>query len=132
MEEGASAALPDDELGLVVGEPSTFRFFASTSRKDDVAGTLVDPDAAALIELAPVEQEVEVSGARAAGDVVPVALTAHVTEVGTLERGARPATAPAAGSSSTRCASRRAATADRRYAPGQEACMTFEIRYCVM
>ncbi|MBZ0231254.1 MAG: Hsp70 family protein, partial [Deltaproteobacteria bacterium] len=85
MEEGASAELPDDELGLVVGEPSTFRFFASSSRKDDVAGTLVEPDTAELIELAPVEQEVEVSGDRKAGEVVPVALTAHVTEVGTLE-----------------------------------------------
>ncbi|MBE7454605.1 MAG: Hsp70 family protein [Kofleriaceae bacterium] len=85
MEEGASAELPDDELGLVVGEPSTFRFFASSSRKDDAAGTLVEPEAAALIELDPVEQEVPVAGDRAAGDVVPVALTAHVTEVGTLE-----------------------------------------------
>ena len=85
MEEGASAELPDDELGLVVGEPSTFRFFASSSRKDDVAGALVEPDTAELIELAPVEQEVEVSGDRKAGEVVPVALTAHVTEVGTLE-----------------------------------------------
>jgi hypothetical protein len=85
MEEGASVELPDDELGLVVGEPSTFRFFASTSRKDDGAGALVDPDAAALTELDPVEQEVEAGGSRKAGDVVPVALTAHVTEVGTLE-----------------------------------------------
>ncbi len=85
MEEGASAELPDDELGLVVGEPSTFRFFASSSRKDDVAGAMVDPDAAELVELAPVEQEVEASGDRKAGDVVPVSLTAHVTEVGTLE-----------------------------------------------
>jgi hypothetical protein len=85
MEEGASAELPDDELGLVVGEPSTFRFFASSSRKDDAAGAMVDPDGAELVELAPVEQEVEVSGDRKAGDVVPVALTAHVTEVGTLE-----------------------------------------------
>lgn len=85
MEEGASAELPDDELGLVVGEPSTFRFFASSSRKDDAAGTLVEPEAAELVELDPVEHEVPVAGDRAAGDVVPVALTAHVTEVGTLE-----------------------------------------------
>jgi hypothetical protein len=85
MEEGASVELPDDELGLVVGEPSTFRFFASTSRKDDTAGVLVDPEAADLTELAPVEQEVDAGGNRRPGDVVPVALVAHVTEVGTLE-----------------------------------------------
>ena len=85
MEEGTSADLPDDELGLVVGEPSTFRFFASTSRKDDAVGALVDPEAAELLELDPVEQEIPVGGERRAGDLVPVALTATVTEVGTLE-----------------------------------------------
>ena len=85
MEEGTSADLPDDELGLVVGEPSTFRFFASSSRKDDAVGALVDPEAAELLELDPVEQEVAAGGARRAGDLVPVALTATVTEVGTLE-----------------------------------------------
>ena len=85
MEEGTSADLPDDELWRVVGEPSTFRFFASSSRKDDAVGALVDPEAAELIELDPVEQEVAAAGERRAGDLVPVALTATVTEVGTLE-----------------------------------------------
>lgn len=84
MEEGTSADLPDDDLGLVVGEPSTFRFFASSTRKDDRVGALVEPDAT-LVELAPVEQEIAASGERAAGELVPVALTATVTEVGTLE-----------------------------------------------
>jgi hypothetical protein len=85
MEEGTSADLPDDDLGLVVGEPSTFRFFASSSRKDDPVGALVDPADAELAELDPVEQEIPVGGERRAGDLVPVALTATVTEVGTLE-----------------------------------------------
>ncbi|MEZ4404767.1 MAG: Hsp70 family protein [Kofleriaceae bacterium] len=85
MEEGTSADLPDDDLGLVVGEPTTFRFFASSSRKDDAVGALVEPDAAALVELAPVEQEIPAGGARQTGDLVPVALSAAVTEVGTLE-----------------------------------------------
>ncbi|MBK9032660.1 MAG: Hsp70 family protein [Myxococcales bacterium] len=85
MEEGTSADLPDDELGLVVGEPSTFRFFASSSRKDDPVGALVDPEAAELAELDPVEQEIEAAGERHAGELVPVTLTATVTEVGTLE-----------------------------------------------
>ena len=69
----------------MVGEPSTFRFFASSARKEDPVGALVDPAAAELAELDPVEQEVEASGGRKAGEVVPVTLTAHVTEVGTLE-----------------------------------------------
>jgi hypothetical protein len=84
MEEGSKVALPEDELGLVVGEDVQFRFFASTTRKDP-AGALVEPDEE-LVELAPVEKEIDVGdGGRRAGEVVPVTLESHVTEVGTLE-----------------------------------------------
>ncbi|MEO8844472.1 MAG: Hsp70 family protein [Kofleriaceae bacterium] len=85
LEEGSTVALPDDELGLVVGETSTFRFFAAATRADDPAGALIDADAAGLSELDPVEKLVDVEGDRTAGDLVPVRLEAHVTEVGTLE-----------------------------------------------
>jgi molecular chaperone DnaK (HSP70) len=85
LEEGSTVALPDDELGLVVGETSTFRFFAAATRADDPAGALIDADAAGISELDPVEKLVEVEGDRKAGDLVPVRLESHVTEVGTLE-----------------------------------------------
>jgi molecular chaperone DnaK (HSP70) len=85
LEEGSTVALPDDELGLVVGETSNFRFFAAATRKDDAAGALLDADAPGLAELDPVEKLVEADGERKAGDLVPVRLEAHVTEVGTLE-----------------------------------------------
>jgi molecular chaperone DnaK (HSP70) len=85
LEEGSTVELPDDELGLVVGETAAFRFFASNHRKDDTAGTLVDGDDPSLVELDPVEKEVAVEGDRAPGEVVPVKLESHVTEVGTLE-----------------------------------------------
>jgi molecular chaperone DnaK (HSP70) len=85
LEEGSTVELPDDELGLVVGETSMFRFFAAATRKDDHAGTLIDADAPGLVELDPVEKLVEADGERKAGDLVPVKLEAHVTEVGTLE-----------------------------------------------
>ncbi|HWO24719.1 MAG TPA: Hsp70 family protein [Kofleriaceae bacterium] len=85
LEEGSSVALPDDELGLVVGENVTFRFFAAATRKDDQAGTLIDADTEGLVELDPVEKLVPAEGERRAGDLVPVRLEAHVTEVGTLE-----------------------------------------------
>ena len=85
LEEGQSVALPDDELGLIVGETATFRFFASASRKADAAGALIDADAAGVVELDPVEKLVEAEGERKAGELVPVRLEAHVTEVGTLE-----------------------------------------------
>jgi hypothetical protein len=84
LEEGSQVELPDDELGLVVGEMATFRFFAGL-RKDDPAGALVDPDAEGVTELDPVEKQVEADGERKPGDLVPVQLEAHVTELGTLE-----------------------------------------------
>lgn len=89
LEEGSRVELPDDELGLVVGENVTFRFFAASSRKDDLAGALIDlaapAIAATITELDPVEKLVPVEGERRSGDVVPIRLEAHVTEVGTLE-----------------------------------------------
>ena len=85
LEEGSTVELPDDELGVIVGENSTFRFFAAATRKDDSPGTLIDADSEGLVELDPVEKLVEVEGERKPGDFVPVKLEAHVTEVGTLE-----------------------------------------------
>ncbi|HLL25945.1 MAG TPA: Hsp70 family protein, partial [Kofleriaceae bacterium] len=85
LEEGSTVALPDDELGLVIGELSNFRFFAAAARKDDGAGALIDADTEGLVELDPVEKLVEADGERKAGELVPVKLEAHVTEVGTLE-----------------------------------------------
>src|SRR5690348_9430065 len=84
LEEGSTVELPDDELGLVVGETQAFRFFAA-SRKDDAAGALIDADSEGLVELDPVEKLVAAEGGRVAGQMVPVRLEAHVTEVGTLE-----------------------------------------------
>lgn len=85
LEEGSTVALPDDELGLIVGELSAFRFFAAATRKTDEAGALIDADSDGLVELDPVEKLVEADGERTAGQLVPVRLEAHVTEVGTLE-----------------------------------------------
>ena len=85
LEEGSTVELPDDELGLIVGEMSTFRFFAAATRKDDGAGALVDADEDGIVELDPVEKLVEAEGERTPGEMVPVRLEAHVTEVGTLE-----------------------------------------------
>jgi molecular chaperone DnaK (HSP70) len=85
LEEGSTVELPDDELGVVVGETSAFRFFAAATRKEDAAGALVEADSEGLVELDPVEKLVEPAGDRKSGDLVPVKLEAHVTEVGTLE-----------------------------------------------
>ncbi|WP_394850790.1 Hsp70 family protein [Pendulispora brunnea] len=84
MEEGTEASLPPNELGVVVGEPVRFRFFGSTVRRDDAAGTELERwKEGELEELAPIEVTLPAEG-RAEGDVVPVRLHASVTEVGTL------------------------------------------------
>ncbi|MDR0965192.1 MAG: Hsp70 family protein [Myxococcales bacterium] len=86
MEEGTSAELPDENLGLVVGEPAQFRLFGSTVRRDDVVGTVVeDADVDALDELPPVEATLPATDGLGQGDIVPIHLRAHVTEIGTLE-----------------------------------------------
>ena len=85
MEEGSDAELPALELGLVVGEPVFFRFFASSVRRQDGVGSLLDvwaPDE--LRELAPISATLPAEG-RGAGDMVPVKLHARTTEAGTLE-----------------------------------------------
>ena len=83
MEEGTRAELPSRELGLVVGEPARFRFFASSLRHDDRVGSVVEREAE-LEELAPIETTLPAASGEA-GQVVPVSLRAHVTEIGTLE-----------------------------------------------
>ena len=77
------------ELGVVVGESVTFRFFGSSTRRDDVVGTLLEAPERELTELAPIAITLPAQG-RDAGDLVAVTLEAVVTEVGTLELFARP------------------------------------------
>ncbi|MDC3953412.1 Hsp70 family protein [Polyangium jinanense] len=84
MEEGTEAALPPQELGVVVGEPVRFRFFGSSVRRDDPAGVELESwGEGELDELAPMEVTLPADGRRE-GDVVPVRLRSSITEVGTL------------------------------------------------
>jgi len=90
MEEGTEAALPEQEFGLVVGEPVRFRFFGSSVRRQDQVGSTLDfwaPDE--LQELEEIEATLPAEG-RAPGEVVRVKLHARVTETGTLELEALP------------------------------------------
>lgn len=83
MEEGTQADIPPQEFGLVVGEPTRFRFFSSSTRRDDKVGEFIDDAEAAkdLDELPPIETALEGS----IGALVPVNLQAAVTELGALE-----------------------------------------------
>jgi hypothetical protein len=83
MEEGTSAAIPDRQFGLIVGEPAEFRFLSSTVRKTDRPGTLIEDWGDELEELSPLEVTLELKGKEDAA--IPVTLESRVTEVGTLE-----------------------------------------------
>ncbi|MEO1881696.1 MAG: Hsp70 family protein [Methylococcales bacterium] len=85
MEEGSTEVLSDNEFGLVIGEPVRFRFFASHSRREDKVGMRLDYwTDEELQELDEIEITLPEDG-RQQGQVVPVHLSATVTEVGTLE-----------------------------------------------
>jgi len=95
VEEGSRLAVPGAEFGLLVGRGATFRFFASSTRRDDRVGDVLDEwESEELDELAPLRVELGAEaadgdatrgGAPATGTRVPVRLAAHVTEIGTLE-----------------------------------------------
>jgi hypothetical protein len=90
MEEGTEAALPAMEVGVIVGEPVRFRFFASSVRRHDVVGTVLDawaPDE--LREIDAITATLAPQG-RTPGEMVPVRLHARVTGAGTLELEAVP------------------------------------------
>ena len=81
MEEGTGHKFPDREFALAVGERAQFRFFQSTTRKDDAPGSMLEDLGPDLEELSPVE----VSLPGQAGEIVPVTLEVLVTETGVLE-----------------------------------------------
>lgn len=86
MEEGTEAEVPSQPLGVMVGEPTTFRFFSTNVRKEDPIGAVLDeftwPDE--LEETAPVHAT-WATEAHPAGEVVSVQLLAKLSELGTLE-----------------------------------------------
>ncbi len=85
MEEGSELELPGQEFGLVIGEPVNFRFFGSTTRRQDRIGEVLEfwgPDE--LQELGEIQATLPAEG-RVAGDVVQVKLHALATDAGTLE-----------------------------------------------
>jgi hypothetical protein len=96
MEEGTETDVPGPPLNLMVGEPARFHFLSSTTRRQDVPGTLLDhwsPNE--LLELEPVEttlpieQNANDAAGAAPATVVPVRLHSRVTEVGVLDLSCR-------------------------------------------
>ena len=83
MEEGTQTDLPEQEFGLVVGAPAEFRFLASSVRRNDAVGTMVEEWQDEIEELSPLATTLEGQGK--VGQTVPVHLQAKITEIGTLE-----------------------------------------------
>ncbi|MSR16857.1 MAG: Hsp70 family protein [Methylococcaceae bacterium] len=85
MEEGTQIELPYADFGLIIGEQVRFRFFSSTTRREDVVGTRLDYwQDDEISELNEIEVTLDQDGRRS-GEVVSVHLGSAVTEVGTLE-----------------------------------------------
>jgi len=83
MEEGTESDMPQQEFGLIVGEPAEFRFLGSSIRRGDAVGTIIDEWEGQIEELNPLTTTLEAAGSE--GRTVPVHLHSKVTEVGTLE-----------------------------------------------
>jgi len=82
-EEGSELELPGQEFGLVVGESAEFRMLGSSSREEDVLGTVLEHWGDEVEELAPLVTTLEWPDHD--GTLVPVRLRVRLTEVGTLE-----------------------------------------------
>jgi hypothetical protein len=87
MEEGSGADIAFSGLGLLVGETTEFRFFASTSRKGDLPGQLVDnaDSCPGLETLPPLTATLPPAEGVPPGSLTPVTLRSELTETGTLQ-----------------------------------------------
>jgi hypothetical protein len=85
MEEGSAAELSGREFGVVVGQPMEFRFFASSVRRDDAVGHVIESwdVESELAELPPLRAVLQADGQE--GALVPVRIHSRITEVGTLQ-----------------------------------------------
>ena len=81
MEEGTGHQITNRLFALRIGERAQFRFFASSERKEDAAGLMLDAIPEELEETSPVE--VMLPGNP--GETVAVSLESLVTETGVLE-----------------------------------------------
>jgi molecular chaperone DnaK (HSP70) len=88
LEEGSSVEIGAEGIGLVIGEPTEFRFFSSTVRRTDTVGTVLSEWAEGdLEELPTLVAELPVEDGRTSpiGTLVPIRLRTVLTEIGTLQ-----------------------------------------------
>lgn len=87
MEEGTEAQIPYSGLGLVVGESTVFRFFASNSRKKDKIGQILDDiQSCDVSELPELFTEIPIENSQTTpGTLVPIHVRTILSNLGTLE-----------------------------------------------
>ncbi len=85
MEEGTSLDVPSDPIGLIVGQPAHFRFFSSSTRKEDQPGVRLSAwsdeelqETDSLEATLPQDEDAD-------DHYVPVQFQTRLTELGTLE-----------------------------------------------
>ena len=84
MEEGTQADVPSGEIGLVVGQPVSFRFFRSNSRHSDQPGLVLDRwTEEELLETDPLTATLTLEGSDES--YVPVKFDSRITELGMFE-----------------------------------------------
>jgi molecular chaperone DnaK (HSP70) len=85
MEEGTEAEIREKEFGLVVGEPAVFHLLASTTRRNDRIGEIVEDWQGEIAEVTTMETALTAADEQEGGGIIPVWLQTRVTEIGTLE-----------------------------------------------
>jgi hypothetical protein len=86
MEEGTECDVPAGHVGLIVGEPATFRFFSSASRKTDAPGALVGHwDEDEIVETDSLEATLPADPEHHDGHYLPVRFQSRLTELGVFE-----------------------------------------------
>ncbi|MDK2971314.1 MAG: hypothetical protein PWP23_1069 [Candidatus Sumerlaeota bacterium] len=86
MEEGTSRDISGEPIDLCMwtGEPVEFRFFSSTSRRQDQPGAILDLEGEEFVEHSPLETTVGEEQPGQDGEAVEVDLRSTLTDIGVL------------------------------------------------
>ena len=85
MEEGSESEVAAEQVGVMVGKPAQFRFFASSVRSGDTVGTKLDRwSSDELVELQPITVCLDTTS-DSNESFLPVRFVSRVTELGMFE-----------------------------------------------
>ncbi|MBA4032711.1 MAG: Hsp70 family protein [Planctomyces sp.] len=85
MEEGTEVDVPSDAIGLIVGQPAQFRFFSSSVRKEDRAGSRLTAWSSDDLAETDSLETMLTSEESSEEHYVPVKFHSKITELGVLE-----------------------------------------------